>query len=189
MKLPQNPRLKSKVMSWYQRASCIASILAAAMTLSCMAGSDNRAPDVPDAIKVPGETNQVHFHVFAAGFQIYSWNGVNWVLLAPDAVLFSDAGCNGMVGLHYGGPTWETKSGSKVLGQAIANAPSPNPDSVPWLLVRAVSSEGPGILAGTSYIQRVNTQGGRAPTTPGTIVGELARIPYTAEYYFYHADN
>ena len=34
-------------------------------------------------------------------------------------------------------------------------------------------------------IQRLNTVGGTMPATPGTTVGEIARVPYTAEYYFY----
>ena len=152
-------------------------------------GNDNRAPEVPAAIAVPGTTNKVHFHAFAVGVQIYVWNGTSWVFQAPDAVLFADAGANGEVGIHYGGPTWETESGSKVVGAAVANAPSPNANSVPLLLVRAVSTAGPGVLSRTTYIQRVNTFGGRAPSTDGTTIGEEAHVPYTAEYYFYRSDN
>jgi len=33
----------------------------------------------------------------------------------------------------------------------------------------------------------VNTVGGKAPTAPGDFPGELARVPYTAEYFFYRA--
>jgi len=43
----------------------------------------------------------------------------------------------------------------------------------------------PGIFEPTTYIQRVNTVGGLAPSTPGTVVGEEARVPYAAEYFFY----
>jgi hypothetical protein len=100
-------------------------------------------------------------------------------------VLSSDAGAHSEIGIHYVGPTWESESGSKVVGTAVTNAPSPNPNSIPQLLLRAVSSEGPGIFERTTYIQRVNTVGGRAPATPGNSVGEVARVPYTAEYYFY----
>jgi hypothetical protein len=38
-----------------------------------------------------------------------------------------------------------------------------------------------------THIQRVNTAGGIAPATPGSIVGQEARIPYTTEYLFYRA--
>ena len=146
-------------------------------------------PEVPAAITVPGETNKIHFHAYAVDVQIYAWNGTSWVFQSPEAVLFADAGTHGAVGIHYGGPTWESESGSKVLGAAIANAPSPNASSVPWLLVRAVQTEGPGIFDRTSYIQRVNAMGGKAPNSPGTSLGEVTRVPYTAEYYFYTAER
>ena len=40
-----------------------------------------------------------------------------------------------------------------------------------------------------TYIQRVNTVGGNAPTDPGDFVGEVVEVPYTAEYYFYRAHD
>ncbi len=51
----------------------------------------------------------------------------------------------------------------------------------------AVETDGPGIFRRVAFIQRVNTTGGTAPAAPGTTVGEEARVPYTAEYYFYRA--
>jgi len=36
-----------------------------------------------------------------------------------------------------------------------------------------------------TYIQRVNTTGGLAPSEPGLLEGETKEVPYTAEYYFY----
>ena len=83
----------------------------------------------------------------------------SWVFKAPEAVLY-DADGN-MVGIHYAGPTWETESGSKVVGKKIASAPVAG--TIPWLLLQAVSAEGPGVLANTTYIQRVKTTGGTAP--------------------------
>jgi len=162
-------------------------LLVGACTLPSHAepGNDNRAPEVPTAIQVPGETNKVHFHTYAVGVQIYTWSGTNWVFKFPEAGLFADAGAHGEVGIHYAGPTWESESGSKVVGVAVTNAPSPSPTAIPWLLIRAVSAEGPGIFANTTYVQRVNTVGGKAPTTAGTTVGQVANVPYTAEYYFY----
>ena len=40
----------------------------------------------------------------------------------------------------------------------------------------------------TRFIQRVNTTGGTAPASPGTVVGEEAEVPYTALYRFFRAD-
>jgi hypothetical protein len=51
------------------------------------------------------------------------------------------------------------------------------------------STEGPGIFANTTYIQRVNTSGGKAPSEAGVFVGQVARVPYTADYYFYRQSN
>ena len=75
--------------------------------------------------------------------------------------------------------------GSAVVG-AVQKRYTPDPDSIPWLLLGAVSADGPGIFHRVTYIQRVNTVGGLAPDYPGT-AGEVARVPYTADYYFYRA--
>jgi Protein of unknown function (DUF3455) len=130
--------------------------------------------------------NKVASHVYAAGVQIYQWNGTSWVFIRPEATLFADYGFHGVIGTHYAGPTWESLSGSKVVGTVVERC-TPRPDAIPWLLLRAVSSSGPGIFRRVTYIQRVNTVGGTAPTGAGTFVGQVARVPYTAEYYFYRA--
>jgi hypothetical protein len=64
---------------------------------------------------------------------------------------------------------------------------TPQPDAIPWLLLAAVTSEGPGIFHRVTSIQRVNTVGGIAPADPGNFSGEVVRVPYTAEYFFYRA--
>lgn len=149
-------------------------------------GADNRAPDVPANLKVP-EGNRVQFHVFAEGVQIYVWTGATWMFQAPEAVLFASSD-RGMVGTHYAGPTWESTSGSTVVGQRLAGS-TVDPAAIPWLLLQAGTTEGPGIFARTTYIQRVNTAGGLAPADPGTSTGQEARVSYTAEYYFYRAQS
>jgi len=65
---------------------------------------------------------------------------------------------------------------------------SPDSTAIDWLLLQAVSTDGPGVFSQVTYIQRVNTTGGLKPTTPGSSVGAVARAPYTAEYYFYRAE-
>jgi hypothetical protein len=158
------------------------SLLLLTSSTTIYAGEDNRAPEVPPEIEVDPD-NKVHFHTYAEGVQIYSWNGSSWVFVAPDAVLF-DADRN-VVGSHYAGPTWESQSGSKVVAARVSSAPSPNANSIPLLLLEARTAEGPGIFARTTYIQRVNTVGGVAPSAPGASVGEEARVFYTAEYFFF----
>ena len=117
--------------------------------------------------------------------QIYEWSGWAWVFIAPEAALFADAGNHGEVAIHYVGPTWESESGSKVVGARVAGSPAPKPNSIPWLLLRAVSTEGSGIFQQVTYIQRVNTTGGVAPVNPGSATGTRIGVPYTAEYVFY----
>ena len=123
------------------------------------------------------------FHAYARGVQIYRWTGTSWEFVAPEAVLYQDDGENGVLATHFAGPTWKSHSGSTVVG-VVTQRCTPDPDAIPWLLLKA-TSEGPGIFQGVTFIQRVNTVGGLAPTEPGEVVGEEAEVPYTADYFFY----
>jgi len=184
-------------MKKLQIKSVAALLLAGATTLSALAGTDNRAPEVPDQIAVDSSTNKVHFHGAAIGFQVYTWNGVSWGSAVPDAVLFDDDG--NVVATHFGvfdgthfvGPAWKSNSGSEVLGALPPIAVIVDTNAIPWLRLAAVKelTHGPGILANTTFIQRVNTVGGKAPMAPGGFVGQVARVPYTADYYFYRKSN
>jgi Protein of unknown function (DUF3455) len=147
--------------------------------------NDDRAPHLDDCqnLQVP-EGNKVAFHVFAEGVQIYRWNGASWNFVAPEALLFADAGNNGLVGIHYAGPTWESRSGSKVVGMVLERC-TPDIGAIPWLLLGSVFNQGPGIFKAVTFIQRLNTVGGTAPPDPGDFVGEVVRVPYTTEYFFY----
>ena len=49
--------------------------------------------------------------------------------------------------------------------------------------------EGPGIFAATTFVQRVNTVGGKAPAMPGNVMGQVARVPYAADYFFFREAN
>jgi hypothetical protein len=152
-------------------------------------GNDNRAPDLGDCQQLQvGPGNKVAFRVFGVGVQIYQWTGTSWVFVAPEAVLFADAGDNGVVGIHFGGPTWQSNSGSEVVGKLIDFC-TPDPSAIPWVLLGAASTEGPGIFDGVTYVQRLNTVGGKAPTAPGDFPGQMARVPYTADYVFYRKGN
>jgi len=152
------------------------------------ADSDILPPELPagcSSIQVEAG-NKVSFHTYAIGVQIYRWNGSAWVFDAPAANLYADAGFNGKVGFHYGGPRWESNSGSVVQAARVQGTGcTPEASAIAWLLLKTVSAEGPGIFNNVTFIQRVNTTGGLTPTEPGTTVGEEKRVPYTAEYYFY----
>jgi len=72
------------------------------------------------------------------------------------------------------------------LSPAVQQRCTPNPNAIPWLLLSAVA-DGPGVFHRVAFIQRVNTVGGNAPSSPGSVVGAEARVPYTTEYFFYRA--
>jgi hypothetical protein len=170
--------------------AAVALFVALAATVLAEPGNDNRAPVLEgDTARLRVEAgNKVVAHGYATGVQIYRWTGTAWAFVAPEAVLYHDAGGNGELATHFAGPTWESESGSTVVG-AVVDRCTPDPDAIPWLLLRAVSSEGPGIFHRVTFIQRVNTTGGLAPAEPGDEVGEVAEVPYTAEYYFYRAQR
>ncbi len=174
-------------------ASAVAALLCAVSPALAEPGNDDRAPDVPASLLVP-EGNKVSFHAHAIGVQIYTATpsptdptAFVWTFKAPEAVLFDNDG--NVVGIHYVGPTWESESGSKVVGARVAGANAPVAGAIPWLLLQAVSTEGPGSFEPTTFVQRVNTVGGVAPAIPPTQAGQEARVPYTAEYYFFRASQ
>jgi hypothetical protein len=165
-------------------------MLAIAAPAAPRQSNDGRVPDLRDCQNLHVQAgNKALFHVYAEGVQIYRWNGTNWIFVAPEAVLFANAGGDGVVGIHYAGPTWESLSGSKVVGTVLERC-TPATDAIPWLLLGALVTEGPGILDRVTFIQRINTVGGLAPPDPGNTLGEVSRVPYIAEYVFYrHTTN
>ena len=90
-------------------------------------------------------------------------------------------------GKHFAGPSWEANDGSRVTGKAVANVPSPDADSIPWLLVNILTHDGSGVLSRATSIQRVNTKGGKAPGSgcDASHTGQELRVPYEADYLFY----
>jgi hypothetical protein len=146
------------------------------------------AQQVPKELLPPADERLV-LQVHAKGDQIYSCKADGaqfaWTLDAPDARLTDRSGKP--FGKHFAGPSWESNDGSRVTGKAVANEPSPDSESIPWLLVSVVNRSGGGVLAPVAFIQRVNTKGGKAPASgcdPGHI-GKIVRIPYTADYVFF----
>jgi len=167
------------------RQLSLTSLVLIALAAAPAVRADDRAPDLTACTNLQvAAGNEVAFHVYAIGVQIYQWNGTAWVFVAPAAQLYADAGYKGQVGIHYAGPTWESNSRSKVVGRRLQGC-TPDRNSIPWLLLAAVTTNGPGVLNDITFVQRVNTVGGIAPSTPGSAVGQTAQVPYTAEYFFY----
>jgi hypothetical protein len=146
------------------------------------------AQQVPKELQPPAN-EQFLLQVHAKGDQIYTCKvdgaQFGWTLKAPEAQLFDKDGKP--LGKHFAGPSWEANDGSRVTGKAVANAPSPDADSIPWLLVTVASRSGEGLLARVKFIQRVNTKGGKAPASGCDTAhsGQEYRAPYSADYVFF----
>jgi hypothetical protein len=146
------------------------------------------AQQVPQQLQPPAN-EQLFLQVHAKGDQVYTCKAdveqYAWILKAPDAQLFGKDGKP--FGRHFAGPSWEANDGSRVTGQAVANAPSPDANSIPWLLVKIISHDGSGVLSRATSIQRLNTKGGKAPSSgcDEPHAGQELRVPYSADYLFY----
>ena len=148
-------------------------------------------PEVPERIDIDAG-NKVFLVGHAVGVQIYSCNaaatGYGWGLVAPRANLYSDNGT--LIITHSGGPTWTAKDGSTVVGRRIDGV-IVDREAIPWLKLEAASTthgDDGDRLTGTTFIQRVATTGGLPPapsTCNAETLGDVAEIPYTADYYFW----
>ncbi|QNI31548.1 DUF3455 domain-containing protein [Alloacidobacterium dinghuense] len=145
--------------------------------------SPSQAPSspAPSTIELPPGTHELLLEAKGEGVQIYTCAQGKWVLKGPDAKLLDAQGA--ILGSHFAGPTWKLTDGSEVKGKAVASQPSPDADSVPWLLLQAVPGSGSGNFTDVNYIRRTGTRGGVAPKE-GCTDGE-SRQPYTATYSFY----
>jgi hypothetical protein len=125
------------------------------------------------------------------GVQIYTCQqsaaGPQWVFQAPEATLIDTSGKP--IGTHGAGPIWKSNDGSTVKGEVLQKSASPDATSIPWLLLKAVSPSGSGIMTQVEFIRRSDTQGGSSPTTgcDAQHLNTILRVPYTATYTFYSA--
>ena len=130
-------------------------------------------------------------------------SGFAFALITPQATLFDDA--NKQVTTHFFSPnpvekgtirpTWQDSLDTSTVW-AKANASSSDsafvaPGAIPWLLIAVVGAQngpsGGDTMTATTFIQRLNTSGGVAPSTCNTSsdVGKEAFVPYKADYFFY----
>jgi len=148
-------------------------------------------PAVPDALRVGG-SESLMLVAAAKGVQVYECRAANesaapdeWVFIAPEAELFDGRG--NPIGKHGAGPYWQALDGSRTLGTAKARVDAPVGDAIPWLLLTARPDGPSGVFSKVTSVQRVNTIGGKAPSSvcSRSQYGTTARVPYSADYYFY----
>ncbi len=159
--------------------------------VAALCGAQAYAIEPPPAIAVPaGHELSVKFA--ASGVQIYKClpsapaaTDFVWTFVAPEAALMDAAGQ--AAGHHDAGPTWQARDGSTIVGKVLAKAPAPDGHSIPWLLLSASVTKPGATFARVAYVQRLQTAGGAAPVSgcSGAAVNAEARVPYTADYYFY----
>ena len=139
---------------------------------------------VPENLR-PAANESLALVVPAKGVQIYECREGKWAFVAPEAELFDRSGRK--IGRHYAGPHWEAADGSKVVGAVKQRADAPAAGDIPWLLLGTKSVGAEGAFSKVSSIQRVATVGGIAPAGGCSEPGGVARVPYSADYYFFSA--
>jgi hypothetical protein len=104
---------------------------------------------------------------------------------------------------RFGDATWQSSlDNSRVWAQKInfihagTDASCPNAGAIDCLLLQTIGSEqgptGGKILSKTTFIQRLNTNGGSAPASGCSVsadVGKQTLVPYSADYFFFRADQ
>ena len=169
-------------------------------------------PPVPAGLEVEAG-NRAFLVGHAVGTQDYvclpSGSAFAWTLFTPQATLFS--GHDRQLISHFfspnpseGGtirPAWQHSRDTSTVWARLYAPPSSDPafvapGAIPWLLLEVAGAQdgpnGGGALSATSFIQRLNTSGGVAPSTgclASTDVGRTAFVPYTADYFFYVDDQ
>lgn len=146
---------------------------------------------LPDAVRVPSGEMQKAWTV-GKGEITYECRAkkemvdqYEWAFAGPAATLHDASGK--AVGKYYGPPTtWEAMDGSKVGGKQVAVAPH-QADAIPLQLVKAEPAVGSGAMQGVTYIQRLKTVGGVAPSALCAVAnqGEKKQVAYQADYVFY----
>ena len=145
-----------------------------------------------DAIKVPAG-HKVAMQTVGVGKIAYEckakkdMSGHEWVFGGPDAVLNDRGGMQ--VGTYVGPPaTWASRDGSAVTATQLAVAPA-GAGNIPSQLVKANPATGSGAMQGVTYIQRVATRGGVAPSAACSAenLGAKQSVSYQADYIFWKA--
>jgi len=188
--------------------SLFASAFVLALALPVVASAQNggriEAPDVPSSIAVP-EGNVAFLQTRGYGTQQYICLPAGWKQFGPQATLYPQnapmqiathfLSTNPQDGLPR--PTWQdahdgSRVWGKVFGLPLTDSNYVAPGAIPWLLLEAAgTAEGPiggEVLAKTTFIHRVNTQGGVAPAGACT-VGAVALVPYSTDYFFYRKEK
>jgi hypothetical protein len=148
-------------------------------------------------------------------------SGFAWTLFTPDATLFRKSGKQIITHVFAPNPcepstnprlvaggtiraAWQHSDTSRIWAFATpehtaTTATDPDfvkPGAIAWLLLTVAGAQdgptGGDTLTNATFVHRVNTVGGLAPSTgcsQSTDVGKEAFIPYRADYFFYEGPD
>ena len=181
-------------------------------TAAIQSSVNGKPPSVPAGIGVePG--NEVFLVGHGRGTQNYVCSpcdptrpkcplGVAFTLFTPQATLFNDQ--NEQLTTHFFSPnplengimrvTWQDSRDTSTVWAKLVNSVTVDPNAIGWLLLNVkdtgtrVGPTGGDRLTKTTFIQRVNTVGGLAPTVgclSSRDLGHQASVRYSADYFFY----
>jgi len=195
-------------------ATAVAVASAVSLSLSAHANPIT-VPPVPTDLAVPAG-NHAFLLGHGKGTQNYvclpSGSGFAWTLFTPEATLFKDDG-DKQITTHFFSPnpdelntdarvvsehtiraTWQHSMDGSSVWAKVAPKGSVVVDSsaIAWLKLEVVGTrpgaDGGDALTSTTFIQRLNTVGGREPSSGCAQladVGSKAFIDYEADYFFY----
>jgi len=152
---------------------------------------DIDCPHSVPANLVPPSGNKLKLGLHVVqGTQDYACVNGAFSLQNPEAVLKN--GRHAHDSRHFfgapGSPLFVSeRDGSEVDLDKIAASPAAG--SIPWLLLQtaavAEAQDGkPGLFTDVTFVQRLNTEGGNPPAGACN-VGEIVKVPYVADYFFY----
>jgi len=183
----------SKLLASSLAAAVLGTLSACSSMQPSGSGTMYSQAQLPDVVKVP-TGNKVAMETVGIGEITYECRpkadvagAFEWVFVGPQADLNGRGGAR--LGTYYGPPaTWASNDGSKVTGTQVAVAPA-GAGNIPLQLVKANPASGAGAMWGVTYIQRVATKGGVAPSEPCATAsaGKKAVVKYQADYIFWTA--
>ena len=150
------------------------------------------APGDPLDPRTYAPDSRLFLLVHAIGVQKYTCQvDGTWLFTDPEATLYKTTGVPKPIGSHFlnfvtGRPVWRLKDGSSVEAARTVSV-SGGPGNIAWLLLQAVAAGSDGDrLTSTTWVQRLNTSGGVAPTGSCTL-GDTIAVSYSADYFFWRA--
>jgi len=109
--------------------------------------------------------------------------GARWIYRLPEAELRDAQGT--VLVRHGANLSFEHVDGSRLFGEILDHVPSPNDDSLPWLLLKT-RAYGPGALSAITYVERINTVGGMPPAScDAAQLNQVLRVPFSADFVFF----